>query len=145
MTTFRFRLLAGLMALLASSGAHTFATAGAPEPVFIAGGQYTATLDQRTHHWRLLPMDSQDVDIAPPAQECAQGAAIPRGVWLVTRNARGRPELLAPSVTPLPAGHSDRVQLLACGETGDGSPALAVPAELIDWLAARAGAVYIDG
>ena len=56
-----------------------------------------------------------------------------------------RAELLAPSVTPLPAGHSDRVQLLACGERGDGSPALAVPAELIEWLAARAGAVYIDG
>lgn len=136
---------AGLVALAASTGAHTYAAANADEPVFIAGGQYTATLDQRTRQWRLLPMDGRDVEVASPAGECTQGPAIPKGVWLVTRNVKGRPELLAPSVTPLPAGHSDRVQLLACGESGDGSPSLAVPPELIEWLSARAGAVYIDG
>jgi len=57
----------------------------------------------------------------------------------------GRPELLAPSVTRLPAGYAERVQLRACGEAGDGRPAIELPQVLIDVLAERTGAIYVRG
>ncbi len=144
-----FRLIGGAVALALCTGAYTLATqrTDAPaafEPVFM-DGQYTATLDQNSQHWRLLPHEGQDVEMFSPARRCANDKPIPQGVWLVTRDNLGRPELLAPSVTELPAGHPDRVQLLACGEPGNGKPALAAPQILIDLLSERTGAIYVGG
>lgn len=144
MSTTGFRSIGGLVALALCTGAYTFAAHPTDRPVF-SEGQYTATFDQASQHWRLLPIDGQEVEIFSPQRQCARSAQIPQGVWLVTRDNRGRPELLAPSVTHLPAGRSDTVQLLACGENANGKPALELPQILIDVLAERTGAIYVSG
>ncbi len=113
------------------------------EPVFIEGSQYTATLDQTTRNWRLLPLDGQDVVIANPDVWCRADAAIPSGVWVVTRDAEGGIELTAPSVTALPAGHTGVVALHPCGRHEDDDDALHAPQLLIDLLATNAGGVYV--
>jgi hypothetical protein len=106
---------------------------------FAAGSQYTASFDQTHNRWRLQPADGQDVEIDTGA--CATGAMIPTGVWLVVRDARGRPELLAPSVTTLPAGSPDHVALRSCDEAQGRS--IAVPRALLEILGERTGAVYV--
>lgn len=103
------------------------------------GSQYTASFHQTLNRWRLQPADGQDVEIDTGA--CATGAMIPPGVWLVVRDSRGRPELLAPSVTTLPAGVPDRVALRHCEEAQ--GRAIAVPRALLEILAERTGAVYV--
>lgn len=121
------------------------AAASAPRPAFPApdgfspGSQYTASFDQSHNRWRLQPADGQDVEIDTGA--CATGAMIPAGVWLVVRDARGRPELLAPSVTPLPPGSADRIALRNCEEASGRS--IAVPRALLEILGERTGAVYV--
>jgi hypothetical protein len=108
-------------------------------PAFSAGSQYTASFHQTLNRWRLQPADGQDVEIDTGA--CATGAMIPPGVWLVVRDAHGRPELLAPSVTPLPPGVPDRVALRHCDEAQ--GRAIAVPRALLEILGERTGAVYV--
>ena len=72
---------------------------------------------------------------------CATGAMIPAGVWLLVHDAQGRPELLAPSVTALPPGMSDRVALRSCDRASGRE--LAVPQALLDLLDDRTGAIYV--
>ena len=62
-------------------------------PVFNASSQYTAVYQQAQGQWRILPATGQDLAIA--TGDCAAGRAIPKGVWLVTRDDQGRVELLA--------------------------------------------------
>jgi hypothetical protein len=133
------------LSALAVSGALTaYTQAPKPEPVFIAGSQYSATLHQRSHQWQLLSADGADLNVANTGPACAAQVPMPDGVWLVTRDAQGRPELVAPSVTTLPKGHDGHVRLIACGESGGGARTLAAPKALIDWLSNSAGAVYVD-
>jgi hypothetical protein len=115
-----------------------------PEPVFIEGSQYTAVLHQRSHQWRVLGLDGHEIQIASSGSACAAQAPRPDGVWLVTRDAAGRPQLLAPSVTALPKGHPDHVRLVGCNESGVAGKTLAAPSALIDLLSESAGAVYVD-
>jgi len=119
--------------------AATLPVPSADEAVFIPGGQYTATLDQTQNVWRFLPMNGQDVVI--DAGRCATGAMAPVGVWLLQLDARGRPELVAPSVTRLPAGAPDHIALRACDQARGRE--LAVPQTVLDLLAANTGAVYV--
>jgi hypothetical protein len=128
-------LASSLLALALSSGA---AFAQDAEPVYSAG-QYTAVLHQRSGLWQLQPADGQDLDVR--ALACPTDSTLPNGLWLLVRDDQGRPELIAPSSTPLPAGSPDRVALRPCDEDGTG---LAAPQALIDLLAANAGAVYVD-
>lgn len=109
------------------------------EPVYVPGGQYTATLDQTQNVWRFLPMNGQDVLI--DAGTCSTGAMAPAGVWLLLRDARGRPELVAPSTTRLPSGSPDRIALRACDQASGRE--LAVPQAVLDLLAASTGAIYV--
>jgi hypothetical protein len=109
-------------------------------PQYIAGSQYTAELNQTTGHWRLLPANGQDVVI--DTGTCATGAVHPKGLWLLVRDASGRPELLAPSTTPLPAGSPDRIAIRSCDQAHGNE--LAVPQVVIDLLAADTGAVLLD-
>jgi subtilisin family serine protease len=111
-----------------------------PEPVYVAGGSYTAVLDQHAKRWTLLPLDGQDFEIRANGASCAVTETIPSGVWLVGRDAQGRPELVAPSATLALAGQ-ERVALHDCGEKG---PGIAAPRPLIDWLASNTGAVYVE-
>jgi len=139
----RIPLILALAAMSLSAAASTarpaFPGDGVANPGYAAGSQYTASFDQTHNRWRLQPADGQDVEI--DTGSCATGTMIPTGVWLVVRDARGRPELLAPSVTRLPAGSSDRIALRNCEEAQGRS--IAVPRALLEILGERTGAVYV--
>ncbi|MEO8160413.1 MAG: hypothetical protein ABI588_03265, partial [Arenimonas sp.] len=109
------------------------------EPVYVPGGQYTATLDQTQNVWRFLPMNGQDVVI--DAGSCATGTMAPAGVWLLQLDRSGRPELIAPSTTPLPSGSPDHIALRSCDRARGNE--LAVPQTVLDLLAANTGAIYV--
>ena len=109
--------------------------------VYVAGGQYTAVLQQGSGSWRLLPIDAADREVA---SSCAQQVYLPRGVWLLNRDSRGNAELVATSATPLPPGHRDHVKLVSCEAAGAQPNALRAPSSLIDWLAEHTGAVLVS-
>jgi hypothetical protein len=111
----------------------------AEEAVFVPGGQFTAAYDQTTNVWRFLPINGQDVVV--DAGRCSTGAMAPVGVWLLQLDRQGRPELVAPSVTPLPAGAPDHIALRACDQAHGRE--LAVPQTVLDLLATNTGAVYV--
>ncbi len=131
--------LAALLPALVASAA-SVAAVDAAQPVFLAGSQYTATLEQTRNQWRFQPADGQDVVI--DVGSCSTGAMAPTGVWLLVMDAQGRPELLAPSVTRLPVGAPDRIALRACDKAK--GQELAVPQTILDLLAANTGAVYVN-
>ena len=110
-------------------------------PQYQAGSQYTAVLNTRTAQWQLLPGDGQDFAIQLQ-DSCHSNAKVPAGLWLLTRDAEGNPELLAPSQTVLPAGHSGHVPVVSCAD--EQGNALAIPASLIQWLSDNTGAVYVE-
>ncbi|MBC7656461.1 MAG: hypothetical protein H7147_04715 [Frankiaceae bacterium] len=112
---------------------------GPPDSMYDPGSQYTASLDQTLNQWHLQPASGDDLLI--DTGTCATGAMVPTGVWLVVRDAQGRPELLAPSVTPLPRGATERVSLRSCGKASGRE--LAVPQTVLDLLAERSGAIYV--
>ena len=109
-------------------------------PYYNAGSQYTASLDRTSGHWRLQPSSGQDIEINTGL--CPTGTTVPVGLWLLVRDANGRPELLAPSTTLLPAGHSERLALRNCDEAGEQQ--LAVPQTLLDLLVNSTGAILVQ-
>lgn len=135
-----------LFALLANAGsaAGSAAPATFDDPVFITDGQFTATLEQRSHRWRLQPLRGDEVDITDHSQSCGSRAPIPHGLWYVSQDDRGQPQLVAPSVTPLPSGFPTRVALRACGDKADETVALFVPAVALAWINDFVGSVLID-
>lgn len=137
--TTTFMAISAMLLSAAASAARPQPLHEPAESFYVAGNQYSASLDQTHNQWRLQPASGEDlvVDLGT----CATGTMIPAGVWLLVRDSRGRPELLAPSVTPLPLGASDHVALRSC-ETAQGSD-LAVPAALLKLLGERTGAVYV--
>ena len=128
-----------IAASLLFSGVARSQVPAAPEAVYRAGSEYTATLDQSHNRWRLQPVNGQDVEIDIGA--CATGAMVPAGVWLLVIDDRGRPALLAPSATRLPAGLADRIALRACDKAQGRD--LAVPQTVLDLLTANTGAIYV--
>ena len=137
-------MLKSLLASLITAGValHAGATARPSyDAQYIFDGQYTAALQQHAQRWRLLPLRGGEVDVAA---NCAAGAALPKGLWYVTPDADGRPQLEAPSVTQLPPDFPQRVALRRCGESGSQQATLFVPAQALDWIAANAGTVLID-
>ena len=114
-------------------------SAPAEEAVFVAGGQYTASFDQTHNVWRFLPINGQDVVV--DAGSCTTGAMAPTGVWLLQVDREGRPQLVAPSVTRLPAGGPDHIALRACDQASGRE--LAVPQTVLDLLASNTGAIYV--
>lgn len=134
------------IALFASAALGAGALAAATptyEPLYIFDGQYTATLQQHAHHWHLQPLRGDEVDVIDHAKDCGSRKPIPNGLWFVSQDAAGKPQLVAPSVTALPAGFPQRVALAACGEKADGD-ALFVPAVALAWINANVGTVLID-
>ena len=140
----QFKAALSLSALTISAAVAAYVETPKPEPVFIAGSQYSAVLHQRSHQWQLLSPDGSDLNVSNAGANCAAQAPLPDGVWLVSRDSKNRPVLLAPSVTPLPKGHSGSVQLVGCGEKNVAGRTLAVPSTLMNWLTQSTGAVYID-
>jgi len=132
------RLSTLIASILLSSTAFTAELDANPQ--YQAGGQYTAVLNSQNAQWQLLPSDGQDFAIQLQ-DNCHSSAKVPAGLWLLTRDADGKPELLAPSQTVLPAGHSGHIPVVTCADgQNDG---LAVPASLIQWLSDNTGAVYV--
>jgi hypothetical protein len=135
----RFALNTLLVGAAFASGA---ATANAPQhPVYFESGQYTALFAQGAQRWHLQPLDGDVVDVVDHA--CASELRLPRGMWLVTRDAAGRLQLVAPSTTELPAGFPGQLRLVACGSDADRG-ALGVPDIVLTWLAGNSGSVMID-
>lgn len=130
--------LATLLSLAGLSPAS--AAPPADEAVFVEGTRYDAVLSASRGDWRLLPLTGSEVRLRL-AQPCPGGATPPRGLWLLSQDHQGRPELVAPSATPLPPGHPGRIPLADCGEGGD--DALAVPASVTDWLREHSGVIYV--
>ena len=110
---------------------------------YVAGSHYTATFHQHAGDWQYTPADGQDLNLSS-ADGCSVQADLPKGVWLLTSDANGEPQLQAPSALSLPAGHSGSVTLVACDQAADGITRIAAPQMLLDLLAASAGAVRID-
>lgn len=111
-------------------------------PALVADTQYSAVFEQGRGSWLLVP-PAGGVLTQQAVGHCRDDRPVAPGLWLVTRDAVGRVELVAPSVTPLPAGHPERIPLLAC----DSSEAygLHLPRALIEQLARDHGVVRIDG
>lgn len=124
------------------------AHAQAPEsllPQYTAGIDYTATLDARDQHWELQPQAGSAQVIAGETF-CPRGVEPPTGLWLVGRGENGKLELIAPSATLLPAGHSGRVAIRSCDdpELRQGLvQAYGVPSTVYDNLANEHGSVFI--
>ncbi len=129
--------LATLLAGLLLSGV---AFSAEQSPVYQAGSQYTAVLNTQHAQWHMVPRVRQNL-VLPVEQACQSSVLIPRGLWLFTRDSNGSPELLAPSHTPLPMGHSGHIPIVACASQGEG---LAIPANLIEWLNNNTGAIYVE-
>jgi hypothetical protein len=113
------------------------------EPLYITDGQYTATLQQHSHRWLLQPLRGDQIEIVDHSQDCGSRAPMPKGLWYVSQDGHGHPQLIAPSVTPLPNGFPQQVALRACGEHGDGL-ALYVPPVALNWISDFVGSVLID-
>ena len=130
--------------------ATTALSAGAParampvyEPIYITDGQYTATLLQHSHRWRLQPLRGDEVDIVDHSKACGSSTPVPKGLWYVSQDDQGHPRLVAPSVTALPTGFPQHIALRACGEKVDGDVALYVPAVALNWINDYVGSVLI--
>lgn len=110
---------------------------------FVEGARYNAVLNPGLGRWRLLPANASDLRLRV-SDTCRSADSPPPGLWLLTQDAQGRPELVAPSATRLPAGHAGRIRLVDCREPAtDDQPTLAVPASLRQWLQDHSGAIYV--
>ena len=115
----------------------------ADDAVFVEGARYSAVLSRGERAWRLLPAAGAELRLNVAA-DCQAGAAPPRGLWLLSVDAQGRPELVAPSATPLPAGHPGHVRLVACDQPiAEGEAAMALPDRLVEWLQQNSGSIYV--
>jgi hypothetical protein len=135
-----------LIALFASTALAAGASAsGKPayEPIYITDGQYTATLQQHSHRWTLQPLRGDVIDITDHSQACGSHTPMPKGLWYVSQDDHGRTQLVAPSVTVLPAGFPQHVALLPCGESSPDSVALFVPPVALHWISDYVGTVLI--
>ena len=136
--------LTALFVIAASTIGGLAAATPTYEPLYIFDGQYTATLQQHAHRWQLQPLRGDEIDVIDHASDCGSAAPIPKGLWLVSQDGQGRPQLVAPSVTALPAVFPQHVALRACGEQRDGELALFVPPVALNWIAANVGSVLLD-
>ncbi|PKM08238.1 MAG: hypothetical protein CVV14_04950 [Gammaproteobacteria bacterium HGW-Gammaproteobacteria-4] len=142
-STHILNLLAGSLLVLGFAGS---ALANAtPSPTLRAALDYSAHFSPDRDDWQVFHHDGRSLRVLADA-DCRNEQAPPEGLWLLTRNGAGQPELLAPSALPLPAGHSGHIALLACdapAPVNDGG-VLRVPSELMEWLTDNAGLVYVS-
>jgi|KBSSwiStaDraftv2_1062776.scaffolds.fasta_scaffold50590_2 hypothetical protein len=123
-------------------GLGALASANLPnESVYFESGQYSASLLQGARTWRLQPIAGDDVDVVDVT--CINRQHVPRGIWLVSRDADGRPQLIAPSSTRLPPGYPQQIALRQCGEVAQDNT-LGVPPIVLAWLEANVNSVLVD-
>ena len=136
-------MMTALLSLALVSPFVTAASPAADEAIFVEGARYNAVLSRGAHAWRLLPATGGEFKLNV-AEHCESGLAPPRGLWLLSFDANGRPQLVAPSATPLPAGHPGHIRLVDCGQPiATDEAALAVPVGLIAWLQQNSGSIYV--
>ena len=139
------RLMTAALALLLTLPLSAVALVpAADDGVFVEGARYNAVLDPHAGTWRLLPTDGAERRLRV-ADRCVGGTVPPPGLWLMSRDDRGRPELVALSSTPLPSGHAGRIALVECGPHAPlpGAEAIAVPPGLLAWLQQHSGTIYV--
>jgi hypothetical protein len=139
-------LIPALFLSLTAVGSAGATAPSALSPVYAHAGQYTASLDRDSQRWQLTPIVGEVQEIRS-SELCPSTARPLPGLWLVGRDAEGRPELVAPSATLLPQGHSGRVALRACDDPALQSAqvdAYGVPGKVLEWLVREAGAVMVD-
>lgn len=135
------RVASALLALGVAGSALANAT---PSPTLRAALDYSARFSPLRNDWQVFRPDGRSLRVLAN-DDCDNAQPPPEGLWLLTRNDSGEPELLAPSALPLPSGHSGHVALLSCdapAPAGDGN-VLRVPAPLLPWLTDNAGLVYV--
>lgn len=136
-------LLASVLLVFGTAGS---ALANAtPSPTLRAALDYSARFSPSRNDWQVFRHDGRSLRVRADA-DCLNEQPPPEGLWLLTRNGAGQPELLAPSALPLPAGHPGRIALLTCDAPAPASDeaVLRVPAELMPWLTDNAGLVYVS-
>jgi hypothetical protein len=114
-------------------------------PYYQAGSHYNAVLNSAKGTLQLLPSNGDDFTVQLDAH-CRNTQKIPAGIWLLTRDASGALELVAPSQTVLPAGHSGAIAIISCDvATPSGSVnTLKLPGSMLDWLEQHAGNIYVE-
>lgn len=140
-THIAIRVASALLALGVAGSAQAFAT---PAFTLRAALDYSARYSINSNDWQLFRHDGRSLRVLADS-DCNNTQPPPEGLWLLTRNGSGEPELLAPSALPLPNGHSGHVALMSCdapGPAGD-TNVLRVPAPLLPWLTDNAGLVYV--
>ena len=111
----------------------------------ILPSQYSAVLHSRAGRWEVLDPSGPRLQFETSA--CPSNVLLPPGLWLLTRDADNRPVLIAPSVTPLPAGHSGQISIRTCGsaqQDRDASASLQLPDALISTLEQHGSAILIS-
>lgn len=116
----------------------------ADDGVFVEGSRYDAVLDPNAGTWRLLSPDGPERRLRV-ADRCLGGSAPPAGLWLLSRDDRGNPELIALSSTALPPNHTGRIAMVDCGPHAPlpSAHAIAVPPGLRAWLQQHSGTIYV--
>jgi len=112
--------------------------------VYFSHGQYSATLRQSDRRWLLQPMHGPVVEIRFQSPGCTSRLNVPHGVWFVSRDNRGRPELIAPSAIRLPRGFPPTLPMRVCDGNAFRKPGLSVPSIVYDWIGSHVGSVMID-
>ncbi|HEX6832209.1 MAG TPA: hypothetical protein VF132_01640 [Rudaea sp.] len=139
-----FKRSFSLLFVAALSAAGTCAATPPPDAADVLDGQFTATLEQHAHRWRLQPLRGDEVDVTDRSTACGSRTPIPHGLWYVTRDGDGNAVLIAPSATALPRDFPAHVALRACGEAADANATLFVPAVALAWIHSNVGTVMID-
>jgi hypothetical protein len=130
-----------LALLLSAAGVAQAAEPAADDGIFVEGTRYSAVLHRQQGAWRLLAGDERRLRVS---DDCRGGTPPPRGLWLLTRDGQGHPQLVAPSSTVLPPGHPGRIRLLDCRQPAVGDePSLALPDQLLNWLDQNSGSIYV--
>jgi len=125
-----------------------FANAPAPDesdPVWTAGGHYTAEIDlrQNTLTFLLLDADPGPGDVATPLQTCALPAGLVEGVYLLEIAADGFALHTTHPTSAFELAPDETYSLRACGAQSD-TQTLALPQAALDMLSAKSvGAVYV--
>jgi hypothetical protein len=139
-------LLAGALlslSTLALAGAAVQEIDATNDPVWSAGGHYTAELDLRAARLNLFPLNGTDQqlnlrDACAPGREVAAGVyllvAAGQGYQLMRTTPHGQPQVLG----------SDQIRLTDCDDHAAPRSALRVPADVLHaFERAAVGAVYV--
>ena len=73
----QFKAALSLSALTVSAAVAAYVDNPKPEPVFIEASQYSAVLHQRSHEWKLLSPDGNDLTVSNAGANCVAQAPLP--------------------------------------------------------------------